>query len=194
MAAGVLFVVPNLLILAEDPEDPIGSVTSASYAVSVGLALLAGVLLTGALVGLYVHQSEAAGTLGLVGFLLAFAGAVLASGSAWENAFILPVLARETPELLEAGPPGLVFFGEALSFGLLGVGWILFGLATYRARVYPGIPAVLLVAGGVLTLVPIPSLVLGVVVGIVLDVAVAWLGFALLTGRGAPAEQSSRVR
>ncbi len=39
VAAGVLFVVSNLLVLAEDPEDPIGGVSSASYGVSVGLAL-----------------------------------------------------------------------------------------------------------------------------------------------------------
>jgi hypothetical protein len=47
LVGGVLFAVADLLILAEDPNDPIGSITSASYALSVGLALLSAVLLAG---------------------------------------------------------------------------------------------------------------------------------------------------
>lgn len=83
LVGGVLFAVADLLILAEDPNDPIGSITSASYALSAGLALLSAVLLTGGLVGIYAARSEATVVLGLVGFALAFAGEVLAAGGAW---------------------------------------------------------------------------------------------------------------
>lgn len=61
LVGGVLFAVADLLILAEDPDDPIGSITSASYALSVGLGLLSAVLLTGGLVGIYAARSEATG-------------------------------------------------------------------------------------------------------------------------------------
>ena len=116
VVGGVLFAVADLLILVEDPNDPIGSITSASYALSVGLALLSAVLLTGGLVGIYAARSEATGVLGLVGFALTFAGAVLAAGSTWEDVFILPALARNAPELLSTEPPGIVMFGEILSY------------------------------------------------------------------------------
>src|SRR4028119_2359221 len=87
---GGLFVVSDLLILVDDPNDPIGTVTSASYALSVGLALISTVLLAGGLVGIYAARSEATGVLGLIGFALAFAGTVLAAGGAWSEAFVTP--------------------------------------------------------------------------------------------------------
>jgi hypothetical protein len=44
-----------------------------------------------------------------------------------------------------------------------------------------------LLVGAVASLVPIP------LSGVVLSVAVAWLGLVLFTGRGMPSEQPSRV-
>jgi hypothetical protein len=134
LVGGVLFAVADLLILAEDPNDPIGSITSASYALSVGLALLSAVLLAGGLMGIYAARSEATGVLGLIGFALAFAGTVLATGGAWVDAFIQPALAQEAPELLMAEPPGIVTIGQILTFGLLALGWLILGAAILRAR------------------------------------------------------------
>ena len=98
---------------------------------SVGLALLGAVLLSGGLVGIYVARSEATGALRLIGFALAFAGAVLVAGSAWEDAFILPALAREAPELLLTEPPG-------------------------RVGDYPCVPTVLVMVGAVVQALPLP--------------------------------------
>jgi hypothetical protein len=64
VVGGVLFAVSDLLTLLLDFDDPIGSITSASFALSVGLALISTVLLTGGLVGIYAARSEAAGVLG----------------------------------------------------------------------------------------------------------------------------------
>ena len=75
------------------------------------------------------------------------------------------------------------------SYVLAALGWLLFGVATLRARVYPRWAAILLIVGAVLLGLPVPGL------EIVLAVAVAWLGFALFTGRGvAPTERPERVR
>jgi uncharacterized membrane protein (UPF0136 family) len=120
---GGLFVVSDLLILVDDPNDPIGTVTSASYALSVWLALISSVLLAGGLVGIYAARSEATGVLGLIGFALAFAGQILAAGGTWSEAFVTPALAQEAPELLLSDPPGIVMFGNILTSGLLTVGW-----------------------------------------------------------------------
>jgi hypothetical protein len=136
LVGGVLFVVSDLLSLTEDPNDLIETVTSASYALSGGLGLIAGILLQGGLVGLYVRQSEVAGTLGFVGFLVAFVGTALLVCANWFQTFVEPTVA-EIPGLFEAVLLGLVGFVLVLSNGLFALGWFLFGAATFRARVYP---------------------------------------------------------
>lgn len=117
------------------------------------LYLLGTVLLLLGLVGLYSSQSEPAGFLGLLGFLVAFLGTALVSGALWFELFITPSLAVEAPDLAEA-ELGLV--GFAIPFLLVVVGWVLFGAATLRARVYPRLAAALLIVGAVASLVPIP--------------------------------------
>ena len=189
---GGLFVVSDLLILV---DDPIGSINSASFTLSVGLALISTVLLIGGLVGIYAARSEATGVFGLIGLALAFAGTVLAAGGTWSEAFVTPALAQEAPELLLSDPPSIVMFGNILTFGLLTVGWLILGAAILRARAYPLVATVLVLVGAVVQALPFLPPAVGVPGAVVFDVGVAWLGFALLTGAGASTEQqASRVR
>ena len=165
--------------------------TTSTHAFESVLRLIAfGVLLPLGLVALYARQSEALGPLGLVVFVVAFAGTMLVSGFAWVDTFLAPELAASAPRLTESGPPP----GRALSFLVFGIGWILFGLASLVGRVYPRSASALLIAGAVivtvvtLTLLPVP---LG---GLPFEAAVVWLGVALLTGWGGSAStQPSRV-
>ena len=114
---------------------------------------------------------------------------------AWEEVFVPPALAQSVqndpalvdPALLNAGPPGRLFFGFVLSYALFALGWVLFGVATLRARVYPRAAALVLIVGAVLAFFPLPFST------VVFAVAAAWMGFALLTGRGATAGQPQRV-
>ncbi len=58
-----------------------------------------------------------------------------------------------------------------------------------RARVYPRVATVLLIVGALLTFVPVPGF------GIVLGVAVTWLGYALFSEKATIVErQPQRVR
>jgi hypothetical protein len=168
--------------------------TTSTHAFESVLRLIAfGVLLPLGLVALYARQSEALGPLGLVGFVVAFAGTVLVSGFAWVDHFVAPELAELTtsaPRLMESGPPP----GRALSFLVFGIGWALFGLASVVGRIYPRWASALLIIGAVistvvsLTLLPVP---LG---GLPFEGAVAWLGIALFTGWGGSVSgQPSRV-
>jgi hypothetical protein len=186
--AGVLLVVADLLNLAIgfDEDEPFSeTATTGIYAFQSVVNLLSAVLLLIGLVGLYARQSEAAGLLGLAGFLVAFLGTALVTGLLWSGLFIVPALAVEVPAFLnelEGPPPG--FF---LSFITFALGWLLFGIATLRARVFPRAATILLIIGAVIAVLPLPF------TGIVLAIAVAWLGFALITGREASTEQPSRV-
>ncbi len=186
--AGVLLVVADLLNLAIGfGDEPFSEgATTGIYALQSVVNLLAAVLLLIGLVGLYARQSEAAGLLGLAGFLVAFLGTALITGFLWAALFIVPALAVEVPAFLdEAGGPPPGFFLTLITFG---VGWLLFGIATLLARVYPRIPTILLMIGAAIAVLPLPF------TGIVFAIAVAWLGFALFTGREASTEQPSRVR
>lgn len=92
---------PDLLSLAVDLEN-LQTATTAAYAVVFGLYLLAAMLLLLGLVGLYASQLEAAGTLGLVSFLVACAGTTLVGGAVWFELFISPALAAQAPDLARA--------------------------------------------------------------------------------------------
>jgi hypothetical protein len=58
------------------------------------------------------------------------------------------------------------------------LGWILFVVGTIRAGVYPRAAALLLIAGVLINFLPTHF------TEFVFNVAVAWLGFVLLTGQG----------
>jgi len=119
--------------------------------------LLGFLLLLGALIGLYVRQAEAAGALGLVGFLVAFLGTSLLIGGSWEEAFGTPTPAEVAPQAVSSeGPPEWLVFGFIISGLLFSLGWVLFGVSTLRARVYRRAAAILLILGALLTLMPLP--------------------------------------
>ena len=129
-----------------------------------------GTLLVLGLTGLYARQSEASGVVGLIGFLFALFGTVLAlAGNAWANL--------------------LAYFG-----------WALFGVSSWQARVYPPMAAVLLTFGALIAapfsiLVADASPVLmymGVGASIVFNGALAWLGLALFSRRSVAAEQTPK--
>lgn len=182
LAGAVLFAifdVLSILLFAEEEDFSVIAATG-SYAFFVGLSLLALVLIQIGLIGLYVHQSEATGILGLVSFLVTFLAMALAVGSYWAQEFVAPAAAQTAPEFLD-GEPAWLNFGFTLTFGLLSLGWLLFGVATLRARIYPRIATILLMIGALVSFLPLPGTEL------VLIVAIAWLGFDLFTGRGGTA-------
>ena len=188
LAAGLLSI-GALLSLATESENLSVSATTPSYAFSSLLYLLGGVLLLLGLVGLYIRQSGSSGTLRLVAFLVAFLGTALAVGATWAELFVAPALAVEAPRVLDAEPTGMLALGFTLTFVVfLPLGWLLFGVASLRARIYPRAAAILLMVGAVIAGLPIP------LTEIVLYVGAAWLGFVLFTERGEPVHQPMRVR
>ena len=149
-----------------------------SYTVMSAMYLLGVLLLLVALVGLYARQSEVAGTLGLVGFLAALVGTGLLAGMMWAMTFVAPSAAIEAPTFLDAEEvAGPLDMGFMLSGIAVAVGWVLFGVATLRARIFPRKATIVLIIGALLTVLPLPATTL------VIDVAVAWLGLSLLSGQ-----------
>lgn len=74
-----------------------------------------------------------------------------------------------------------------MSLLIYAVGWLLFGLASLKARVYPRAPVIALIVGAALDLFGAP------LSGLVIDAAFVWLEFSLFSGRSAPLGQTPRV-
>jgi hypothetical protein len=166
LLAGVLLFVSELVRLYIDVFNP-GAYQSI-FTIDPWLGVLLGVLLQLGLVGLYVPRANVLGVLGAVGFFLAFSGAWLTTGSSFVDAFT-------KPGRLPSGEPE-EFFGPLLLFGLTFVlGWVLVGIAMFRSRAYPRSAVALLVAGALILLLPLP------LYGVVFAVALAWIGYILLT-------------
>jgi hypothetical protein len=185
--AGTMFIVSDLLDLATDsdgfgPKNLSEEASTAVSAVQSGLTLLAGLVLLVGLAGLYSRQLEDGGLLGMVGFLVAFYGTVMAVGVFWADAFVAPSLAREELRLLSAAPPKALAAGLTLSYGSVALGWLLFGWSALRTGLYPRQASVLLMIGAALTWLPLP------LSGVPFSIAVVWMGYALFWEKEAPEE------
>jgi hypothetical protein len=153
------------------------------FVVQSMLTFIAAMLLLAGLVGLYAYQAQEAGRLGAVGFCTAFFGTSLILGDFYANTFVSPTLAISAPEALDVHNAGVLAFWLPLEFGFLAVAWLPFAVATLRAGVYPHAAAWVLVVGALAALVPLPY------VNVPFDVAVAWLGIALMRRSASPSPQ-----
>lgn len=189
MAAGLCFIVIGIF----HPVNVPSSVTTATWVNVHIFATALGFFGLFGMVGLYARQVEESGWLGLAGFLLFTVWMTLVCGFSFVEAFIVPKLASESPAFV-AGWVGMFSGGpSAIDLGVLPTLWnisgpmyilgpLLFGIATFRARVLPRW------AGGLLALnvlfVPVGALVppeLQPKIMIPIGLALAWLGYALFS-------------
>jgi hypothetical protein len=152
------------------------------HSVKYAFALIATIALLFALTGLYLRQADAAGRLGLVGFVLAFIGTVLVAGDWWFESFIVPQIAAVAPQVMTGAITGSMVVGGVATFVLFALGWTIFGVATFRANVYPRPAAVLLTIGGVIGI-----LALSTPYQIPLAIAIGWIGYSLMQSGSAEA-------
>lgn len=145
---------------------------SPAFFLPTGAALGSLVLLGIALVGLFLYQEPHLGRFGVGAFVIALAGTILAAGASWTYVFVVPYFSEAVPELINESS-GTVLAGFVVSYAVLAVGWVLFGIATLQVGMFPRRAAIVLIAGGVISFLPLPSRTL------VLSLAVAYLGKVL---------------
>jgi hypothetical protein len=184
VAAGLIVVsqVSQLVLPLTMPE----SFWIATQSLRMGLALLAMFALLLALTGLYSRQVADSGWLGLVGYLVAFLGTMLVAGDWWYEAFIGPALREQAPEVLTTAPSGSIIIGAAITSVTFAAGWVMFGLASVRAGVFPRRMAVLMTVGGVAGV-----LALIAPFQLLLALAVGWMGLWLV-GSNARSEATAQ--
>ena len=141
------------------------------------------------LIGLYAAERRRAGQLGLVGFALAVVGAALFLADGLIALIVFPAVAERAPELL--APEGALNQGSVLAAFILiaattMIGYVVFGVGTLRAGVFPRTAVILWIAGAVLFNLPpgpVPMLVLATG-GVLWGISAVWLGGMLVNYRG----------
>jgi len=191
MMAGLCFIVIGIFHPLNIPS----SVTTATWVNVHIFATALGFFGLFGMAGLYGRQAEESGWLGLAGFLLFSVWMTLISGFSFVEAFILPSLATAVPKFVEgwmgmfSGIPSQIDLGVLptlwnISGPMFILGPLLFGIATFRARVLPRWAGVLLALNVVW--VPIGAIVppeYQPKIMIPIGLALAWLGYALFSER-----------
>jgi hypothetical protein len=189
---GGLFALIGALIQGVN-DNPLGPV----WVPTAVLLMIGEMLLLAGLPGMYARQADKTGTLGLVGFILFFFGALMQAGAGRvTDLFFLPWLLQNAPHLASAGPPTIgIYF---LLAGLLSVvGGILLGIATIRAGIFSRIAAILLIIGAVVNFAGqflgdgVPYI--GTISYVLLFGALLWFGCTLLSDRRIQTAQSAPV-
>lgn len=138
----VQFFVADRSDLAAMVTDPVFMVISAAYFVAFPLLLIA-------LVALYWRQAGQAGLFGAVAFCTALVGTVALAGDMWFDAFAVPWLVQVAPAVVSADRTGsLLLTGWLVSVVVFSLGWIMFGLASFRSRIFPRALSLAVAIGG----------------------------------------------
>jgi hypothetical protein len=156
------------------------AVTNA-WAIQQTVNWVAKVFLLWALVGLYSRQSNEAGVLGFIAFLLSFVGIALVFGAIFGYFLLAPDLARVAPAFLDGGPTQLSLVGLLafiLPFLVAQVGILLFGVASWRAKVFPRWAAALFILTPLLFVVD-SFINLPFIADIAFGVGLVWMGYTL---------------
>ena len=203
MAAGTIFAA----IQPIHPPDVIASVTTSAFIIITSFKTVMCIFGLFGIAGLYARQVEKTGWLGLAGYVLLTIFYAVQMCYAFAEPTLLPLLAPVAPTFVESamgmssgagGPMNLGAFAviyQVVSMLYL-LGNLLFGIATFRARILPRWAAVLLAISG-----PV-AFTMGVLfphqiarlAAVPMGLALIWLGFALFTERREPATGPVSVR
>ena len=200
MGAGIIYVA----IQPIHPPDVLSSVTTTHWAIVHALGVAMCFLGLLGMTGLYARQVEAAGWLGLAGYLLWSLWLVLFLPFNFVEAFILPLVATAAPAFAEGflgvitRSAGEASFGAlaglwALSDVLFLLGGLVFGIATLRAGILSRWAAGVFTVG--IGLAPASALLpheLQPLVAVPIGVGLALLGYTLWAER--PEHTSASVR
>lgn len=162
-------------------------------------ATVAVVLTLIGLTGLYGPHAEHLGRLGAVGLALAVPGLVMTACVAYAEAFLLPVIARDNPEVFGWDGPVTTSWAVRITTGLASlwlVGLFLLGLALTRSGVVPS-GAGLTLAGGAVAFTVFGGLlvpVLAPLATVALAGGYVWVGTALWTGATGQRQGDASVR
>ena len=203
MIAGIFFVLVGLF----HPLNILSSVTTAQWGVVHILATAMGFFGLFGLTGIYARQAEESGWMGLAGYILLSLWLVNLAHFTFIEAFVLPPLVTQAPTVVESFLGVFTKSAGEIKLGILPtiydlngfigfmIGGVLFGIATFRARILPRWAGALLGVGALLVpfaaaLPPVHEAKVTIPGGL----ALVWLGYSLWAERRQRAVEPVPVR
>jgi hypothetical protein len=191
VVAGLSFAVVGVF----HPANVIASVTTPRWAIVHVFALAMSFFGMFGMTGLYARQVEESGWLGLIGYLMLTTWLAIVMGFTFVESFILPTMATMFPVFVEGFVGMFTNTASTVDLGLLPTMWaisgplyllggVIFGIATFRAGIFPRWAGILLAVGtaaGPAAILFPPDFV--GLVAVPVGVALAWLGYALWSER-----------
>jgi len=157
VAAPVLAIFATVVGSPLYADDLSSAATTGRFTLAAAATLLVLLALVPALVSVYLDSAARLRASGHVGFSLAMAGTILAAGGAWDSLFTVPYLAYHAPEVLTANTSGSLLAGYVISYLVLVIGWAVLAAATLRAHTLPRSASIMLLAGAILAIPPLPT-------------------------------------
>jgi hypothetical protein len=149
LTSGVFVAIVDIGRFVLGRDDPVAMLRDPAYLVVNGLYFLAFPALLIALVAVHGRQAGAAGRFGLVAFCAVILGTATMGGNMWFEGFAVPWLADVLPQVFTAEKTVTLVIGALASYLLFALGWVLYGVASFRARVFPVGTSILIVLAGV---------------------------------------------
>jgi hypothetical protein len=152
LVSGLVFAAVDVArLLATDRSlDRIEMMRQTPFQVTNALYWVVFIGLTLALVSVYFRFGGRAGRLAAVGFCFALVGTLDTAGNMWFDGFAAPWIADVAPGAILAGGSGMLAIGGLSSYVLFALGWMVFGIAGWRSRMFPAWIGVAFVVAGVL--------------------------------------------
>ena len=189
IAAGVLMVSAELVLTTFDVTKHVETSTNPLFQVTQVFYLLGFFALMVFLFASFRWFEEKGGKFGVFATFAALVGTMALGGDMWFEAFAIPWIADEVPGAFDTDPTVVLALGALSSYLLMAIGWALFGIASYRARIFPRALSVALVIGGLLAynalLAPF---------GIALGLAVGAVGIWVVRSTSRAAREVAEVR
>jgi len=188
LIAGVLIIAAQLMMLPFDPNDHVATSTDPVFQLAGGVYMAGFCALLVALIGAYGWGVHKAGRFGVIAFVTAIVGTMLLGGDLWFETFAVPWLADVAPASLDTDPTTVIAIGAVASYLSFAIGWVLFGIAAFRAGAFPKVICVAIVVGGALGFSALVA-PLGIPIGLAITSLGVWM-----VRSGALAKGSAEVR
>jgi hypothetical protein len=189
VAAGTLMVAAQLVLSTFDMSQHVATSTNPLFQVTQVFYLLGFIALMVFLFATARWQEEKGGKFGVFATLAALVGTMALGGDLWFETFAVPWIADEVPGAFDTDPTVVLALGAISSYVLMAIGWMLYGIASWRGRVFPRALCVALVIGGLLAfnalLAPF---------GVALGLAVGAVGVWLVRTRSRAAHEVAAAR
>lgn len=176
LLAGILIIAAQLgMYVSFAGSDRLETLSNPIFLPSMVTYFIGFCVLLIALVAIYETEAHRAGVFGLIGFIAAMLGTTFLAGNHWFDTFAGPWIADAAPQLLSGQIQHPVLTTAAFaSYVVFAVGWVLFGIASLRAGVFPALISIAIVVGGVAGFLAL-SAPYGIPLGVAITMLGAWM-------------------